>query len=591
LHTRFLCIVCATCEEIEEVFFNVIDEITVHKVTVRSSFETELQEGDPELLEEIKKSFSSCKSREEIFENAKSFLQILNPETKESFILRRLLAFKGTKFEEDAVKSVFSVLGIEKKEEQKTEEQEVVKDESTVKNILEQQLKVLELAEDDSVVERTKKLVENVLEEEAPADKEKLKEFIKSKLEKKETKKKEEKQVQQPKVEHHKVIPRQIKIDQSQVDALMDLVGELLVLKNALPYIAERLSPETILHSRREILTKYEEISRVVERLQEKIMDMRLIPLSVMFNRWPKLVRELSKQLGKRVRFVQEGGETRLDKTVIDKLADPLVHVIRNAIDHGIESPEERIEKGKPEEGLLKVSAYSIGDKVYLTIEDDGKGIDVEKVVKKAIDKGIITPEQAEKLSYEEKLNLIFVPGLSTKDKVTELSGRGVGMDAVKTAVEELGGVVSIESQKDRGTTITLEIPISVALTEVFHVKMNEVNYAIQMDYIAETLKVRKENIKTASHKPYIILRGEIVPLVLERTLLSRDDFNSVENVVVIEARGKKYGFVVDNFIGQLDIVAKPLPGVLKNHPLINGVSLLGNGEIIFMLDVSKITV
>ena len=489
-------------------------------------------------------------------------------------------------------------------------------------NILNAQLKVIELSRDDSIVARTKLLLSNVLGflnlDDGLASiqtKDELKSLIEQKItllngsdEKEETTKVEEakkveKQESQtkeikkpiskpskPRIEtpiqaHH--ISKTVKIDQADIDEMMDIVGEILVMKNALPYIANNIKDE---YTRRELISKYEQISRVTDRLQDKVMGMRLLPLEFIFGRYPKLVRDLSKKLNKKIKYIEEGKETKLDKTVIEKLADPMIHIIRNSLDHGLETEEERIKKGKNPEGVLKISAKSEGDKVIISIEDDGRGIDVDKVVNKALEMRLVDADKIDSMTKEEKLKLLFEPGLSTKEEVTELSGRGVGTDAVKKVIEELGGEIHIESEKDKGTKTTFILPLSVALTNIFHVKMNNVNYAIAMDYVVETEKVEVSEIQTAAHKPFIRMRGELIPILFEEVLLGRSEANSNEiSIVVIQNQDQKFGLVVDEFIGQLDVVQKPLTGAFENHPFITGTSLLGNGEVIFVLDPRKI--
>ena len=383
-------------------------------------------------------------------------------------------------------------------------------------------------------------------------------------------------------------MPRTIKIDQEQIDELMDIVGELLVVKNALPFIAEAIQGDNAQQVRRELMSQYEQISRLVGQLQDRVMGMRLLPLSYIFSRYPKLVRDISRKLGKKIEYKEYGGDTKLDKMMIEKLADPMIHIIRNALDHGLESEEERIAAGKPPVGTLTVGARSEGDRVIIEIKDDGRGIDVDKVVNKALEKRLIDAEQIDRMSEEEKLGLIFLPGLSTKDEISDLSGRGVGADAVKTTVEELGGKVIVRSQKGQGTSVLLELPVSVALTNVFQVRMGAQNYAISMEHIVETEKVARDEIRTASHQPIIELRGEVLPLVRFDQLLKRDDFNETESVLILNTPTGKIAFVVDEFVGQLDVVQKPLSGPLAAHPFISGVALLGDGSPLFILNIQK---
>ena len=367
----------------------------------------------------------------------------------------------------------------------------------------------------------------------------------------------------------------------------MDIVGELLVMKNSLPYIAKQIENE---HTKRELLNKYEQISRVTDKLQDRVMGMRLLPLSYIFNRYPKLIRDISKKLNKKVKYIEEGGDTKLDKTVIEKLADPMIHIIRNSLDHGIETPEDRIKLNKDETGILKITAKNEGDKVLISVEDDGRGIDEEKVVMKALKMKIVDPNVVDSMSKEDRLKLIFHPGLSTKDEVTELSGRGVGTDAVKKVIEELGGNIRIFSEKGKGTKIVFELPLSVALTTVFHIKMNNINYAIPMDYVIETGKIDKSEIKMAYHKPFVRMRGELILLLFESILLGKDEIDKDEICfVIIQTQDKKIGLVVDEFLGQLDVVQKPLSGVFREHPFLSGTSLLGNGVVLFIIDIKKL--
>jgi two-component system chemotaxis sensor kinase CheA len=357
----------------------------------------------------------------------------------------------------------------------------------------------------------------------------------------------------------HTQIAKTVKIDLQDIDIMMDIVGEMLVIKNSLPYIADSLNSENVESTKRDLLTRYDEINRVTILLQEKVMDMRLLSLSFIFDRYPKLVRDISKSLNKEIKYLENGGDTKLDKTIIEKLADPLIHIIRNSLDHGIEEPGIRLSKNKKEEGLIHIKAKSVGDKVYVSIEDDGKGIDVDKVIEKSLEKGIITKESLIDMTEEEKLLLVFHPGISTMDKISELSGRGVGMDVVRQTINEIGGKISLKSEIDKGTIITLELPVSVALTNVFHVKLGNVNYALSMDSISETVKIPTTEVEYLNHNPMLKLRGHLIPLMFNYNLLSDDvDKKDSYSILIVETQGIKFGFVVDKFVNQLDIVQKP---------------------------------
>jgi two-component system chemotaxis sensor kinase CheA len=462
-------------------------------------------------------------------------------------------------------------------------------------------------------ISKTKEeVVEEVVEEKPKEIKE---EIIKQEVQEKKIEKepkpkpqeveKETKTLPEPKIEKPKApkkpkpaqsasshaIPKTVKIDQSDIDAMMDIVGELLVMKNALPYVANNIKEDTLAQAKSELMAKYEEISRVTDMLQDKVMGMRLLPMSYIFSRYPKLIRDTSKMLGKKIKFEENGGDTKLDKSMIEKIADPLVHIIRNSLDHGIEENEQaRLDAGKDPVGFIKISAKSVGDKVEITVEDDGRGIDTQKVLFKAMSMGLISEEDIEKMSEQEKLMMIFNPGLSTKEEVSELSGRGVGTDAVKKTIDELGGKIYLESTQGVGTKLTIELPVSVALTNVFHIKMAGNNYAIAMEHIIETIKIKKDDIQTANNKPFARLRGDIIPLIFEPTLLpANQQEQDVQSVVIIQGKSFRYGLVVNEFVNQLDVVQKPLDGVLHSHPMISGTSLLGNGEVLFILDPNSI--
>ena len=614
-------------EKISDAFYNIIDELRFRALSVEVLFDNNLDSIENDMFEEFKSELIEIIKNDNysiLDEKISAITQVLNPETKEGFVLLRLESIL-TNFDisSNEYKEVLNIaldkMGIEIPSQEAPKEVETKNEtkieispaeKEIIKDILNAQLKVLALAKDEVVIPRTILIVKNILdemgeEEELKEDKnqivsviknllakisdEKVEENVESK-ESKSEKQKPKTTLQKPekRAEKH-VTPKTIKIDQIQIDELMDTVGELLVVKNALPYIAESMNAKNIDESKRELNSKYEEISRIIEQLQDRVMQMRLLPLEYIFGRYPKLVRDISKKLNKKIKYIEVGGETKLDKMVIEKLADPLVHIIRNSLDHGLETPEERKAAGKPEEGILEIKATSQGDKVFITIKDDGRGIDLNKVINKALEKGLISPDAIDKMNREEKLQLIFLPGLSTKDEITELSGRGVGTDAVKRTIEELGGKIYMKSVEGHGTEIKLELPLSVALTNIFHVMMNNTNYAIPMDYIVETVSMSKDEIQIANHKPFIKIRGELIPLLLEDELLGYDEIKDENSIVIITFNDRKVGFVVDEFVGQLDVVQKPLTGVISSHPFMSGVSLLGNGDILFILDVTKI--
>lgn len=625
-NSYILAVIKANGELIEDAFYNVLDEMRFFPVSIENVFNVNLPNlEDTLLIEDFKKEIIEIYEEgkfEFLDEKLNAINQILSKDTKEGFILEVLQTILQERDDKkEILKLAFEKLGWNKgkKEESREEEEEKKKEENFLTddkgiqnalNILKTQLTILQ--KDENAFERTKLLLSNVLgfldlDEGLSAidNKDDLVKFIKEKIallsgninreevrkrdevekgEEKEEKREEKKE----KIVHKKApVLKTVKIEQSNIDELMDITGELLVVKNALPYIASTLTSNNTETSKREILEKYEQITRIVDRLQDKVMGMRLLPLSYIFDRYPRLVRDLSKKLNKKIKYIEEGKETKLDKTVIEKLADPMIHLIRNSLDHGIESPEERIAKGKPAEGTIKISARNEGDKVYIIIEDDGKGIDEQKVVQKALEKRLIDPDLIDKMSKSEKLKLIFLPGLSTKEEITDLSGRGVGTDVVKNTIEELGGSIHLESEIDKGTKTTIELPLSVALTTVFHIKMNNVNYAIPMDYVIETEKVDRNEIQILYHKPFVKIRGELIPVLIEENLLGKELEKEVSLLII---KGEyKFALVLDELVGQLDVVQKPLEGILKNHPFISGTSMLGNGEVLFVIDPRRL--
>ena len=382
------------------------------------------------------------------------------------------------------------------------------------------------------------------------------------------------------------IIGKTVKIEQESIDHLMNIVGELLVAKNSLPYLADNvggMDKETV---KRSILEKYSFINRLSMQLQDLIMGMRMLPISYVFDRYPKLVRDISKNLGKKVTLTMEGGETKLDKNMIEMLADPMIHIMRNSLDHGIELPEVREKNGKPSEGIVKLNAYPQSDKIIVTIQDDGAGINVERVINKVLEKGLLSLEAIEKMNDNEKAELVLIPGLSTADTITEYSGRGVGMDVVKKSIEGFGGTIGIRTQSGQGTTITLSIPVSLAVTSLLHVSMGGVHYGFPMESVSETVKINQDEVAILHNEPFVYLRGDVVPLLYIKQML---DFKAIGtgplSLVVLNIKGNLLAVVVNELLGQLDVVQKPLEGVIDNHPLFSGTALLGNGQIIMVID------
>lgn len=385
--------------------------------------------------------------------------------------------------------------------------------------------------------------------------------------------------------ESGKKAPPTVRVDIGRLDKMMNLVGELVIGKARI----ERLAQESRL---REFDEPLSQLGRISSDIQELVTKFRMVPVSFIFERFPRLVRDLSKSLKKDIALVLEGQETELDRTVIDEIGEPMVHLIRNCLDHGIELPEDRVRAGKPEKGTITISAYQEGSGVIIQVSDDGKGIDVSRVKEKALRKGIITEEQAEAMSEEELLHLIFLPGFSLAEKVTDLSGRGVGMDAVKIKVESLGGQFEVTSKLGEGTSVFVRLPLTLAIVVALLIKVGDEIYAIPLESVEETILVKRENVKTVHGTPATLLRGDVLALsdlaaILGTTTQGRDDVEYP--VVVVKAGKNKIGFIVDELIGQQEIVIKSLGKFLSKIKGIAGATILGDGNVALILDVSSL--
>jgi len=376
-----------------------------------------------------------------------------------------------------------------------------------------------------------------------------------------------------------------VRVDVKRLDKLLNLVGELVIERSKI----ERLAKESNLKEFEEPILQ---LGRISKEIQELVTKLRMLPISFIFDRFPRLVRDLSRELGKKVHLEVEGRETELDRSVIDEIGDPLVHLIRNSLDHGLEPPEERVAKGKPEEGLLRIRAYQDGSSVVVSVEDDGRGINREKILKKAVEKGLISQEQIDSISDRDAIQFLFMPGFSTSDKVTDISGRGVGLDAVKNKVESIGGRLSIESEENKGTTIKVKLPITLAIVLALLVKIDGQIYAIPLESVDETLLVDKEDVKIVNGSTVAMLRGSMLYLVDSREFygLPKREDTSILPVVVMRTGFRKIGFIVDDFIGQQEVVIKGLgnTGMVKID-WFSGGTILGDGSVALIIDPATI--
>ncbi|TBO31514.1 chemotaxis protein CheA [Aquabacterium lacunae] len=386
-----------------------------------------------------------------------------------------------------------------------------------------------------------------------------------------------------------------LKVGQEKIDRLMDLIGEMVVAKNALPYLAQRA--EQVFQQRelaREIKAQYAVINRIAEDMQHAIMQVRMLPVGTVFQRFGRLVRDISKKLGKDVSLEIEGEETEADKNVIEALADPLIHILRNSLDHGIEMPEARRAAGKQAQGSIKVLARQESDRVIIEIIDDGAGIDPNRIRNKAVERGLIPADKAHSLTDHEAVQLIFLPGFSTAEQISDLSGRGVGMDVVRTAVERINGTVQLSSVHGKGTTIRLSLPLSMAVTNVMIIEVGGRRFGVPMDMIVETVRVHVDDIHKFKQASTTVLRGRIVPLKSLHELLALDEPAQINEegetaVLVVRLLGEHVGLLVDQFHGASDIILKPLEGVLSGLTGFAGTALMGDGSVLMVLNPKEL--
>ena len=385
---------------------------------------------------------------------------------------------------------------------------------------------------------------------------------------------------------HAPAASKTIRVNIERLDVLMNLFEELVIDRGRLLSIAAEVN-----HG--ELSETVERMSRTMGDLQNIILTMRMVPVETVFNRFPKMVRQLSRDLNKKINLEIIGAETELDRTVIDEIGDPLVHLIRNSLDHGVESPEVRRQKGKPEEGTVQLRAYHSGNYVFIEIEDDGAGINREKVLAKAIAKGVVSKEAASSLSERQINELILASGFSTADVISDVSGRGVGLDVVKTTIESLGGNISIDSTQDVGSVFSIQLPLTLSIISVMLIEVEKEIYAIPLSSIIETSIIRHSDILNAHNQKVIDFRGKVVPLIFLEEVFevprmeSKDD--EFHSVVIVRKGEKLAGLVVDSFIGQQEIVLKSLGNYLTNIFAISGATILGNGKVALIVDCNAL--
>ncbi|MGM0501564.1 MAG: chemotaxis protein CheW [Bacillota bacterium] len=378
-----------------------------------------------------------------------------------------------------------------------------------------------------------------------------------------------------------------IKVDVARLDSLMNLVAELVIKRTQVESVARSYDLD-------DLEKKLKPLSKVTSDLQDAVMEMRMVPISMVFNRFPRLVRDLAQDLDKEINLLIEGEETELDRTIIDEIGDPLVHMIRNSIDHGIEPPEEREKKGKPREGQIKLSAFHEGNNVVIQIEDDGQGIDPTIIEKKALEKGVVSPSEVENMSDQEIVNLVFAPGFSTNEEVSDVSGRGVGMDVVKNKLDALNGSIDIKSEVGKGSVFTMKLPLTLSIIQGFLTTVADQKYVIPLESIQEIVDVEPENIQTIRKEKVIHRRGSVIPLISLRDKLGKvNNLEEQEEIatVIVEIANDYYGLMVDSIIGQQEVVIKRINDLSENIEKIAGGAILGDGSIALILNVEEITI
>ncbi|MGD6816147.1 chemotaxis protein CheW [Metabacillus sp. 84] len=377
-----------------------------------------------------------------------------------------------------------------------------------------------------------------------------------------------------------------IRVNIDRLDILMNLFEELVIDRGRLETISKSLKNP-------ELQETVERMTRISGDLQSIILNMRMVPIETVFNRFPRMVRQLAKDLNKKIDLHISGAETELDRTVIDEIGDPLVHLIRNSMDHGIESPESRTAKGKAETGQVELKAYHSGNHVFIEVSDDGAGINRERVLKRAIERSIVTEQESSELTERQINELIFAPGFSTAEQISDISGRGVGLDVVKSAIESLGGAVTVDSEEGKGSVFSVQLPLTLSIISVLLVDLQKEKYAIPISSIIETAVIRKEDIMHAHNQKVVDFRGKIVPLVFLEQIFSVPHSEEPEaeylSMVVVKKGDRFAGLVVDSFIGQLEVVLKPLGSYLNEVFAISGATILGDGEVALIVDCNAL--
>jgi len=387
-----------------------------------------------------------------------------------------------------------------------------------------------------------------------------------------------------------------LRVDVTKIDKVMDLTGEVVLVRNRLVNIVTKLEQQyTDDHDVQSLLEAVSFLDLITSDMQLGVMKMRMQPIAKVFSKFPRVVRDISGPLGKLVDLKVSGEDTEVDKSVIEQIGDPMVHIIRNAVDHGLETPDVRTAKGKPAMGTISISADQKGNQVIIEVSDDGKGIDLDKVRKKAVQKQLVTEEEAARMSDDAATNLIFLPGFSTNDVATELSGRGVGMDVVNTNISKLNGTVEIKTKKDAGSVFTIRIPLTLAIIQTLMVRSGNARYAVPLAPVEETLTVSAKDLSNLGGTEALIIRGKVYPLFTLASMLGTGQNNggkeaNLKYAVVVAIGEKRFCIGVDELLGQEEVVIKTVSGINTGSSYILGATITGDGKVVFILDLTAIS-
>ena len=381
---------------------------------------------------------------------------------------------------------------------------------------------------------------------------------------------------------------RTVRVDIEKLDLLMNQVSELIIAKNSLVSISSTDGKD----NSQSLHDQIEYLERITTNLHESVMKVRMVPIESVTQKYPRMIRDLSRTLNKKMNLVITGEDTELDRTVVDQIGDPLQHLLRNSADHGLESNELRLERGKPEVGTIFLNAYQEGNNVVIKVGDDGNGIDTQAVKAKAVERGLVSAEQAENMSQKEIVNFLFMPGFSMSKKITDISGRGVGLDVVKSGIEQLGGDVEVATELGKGTTFTVRLPLTLAIIQALMVEIRDEKYAIALGSISNIEDISVDDIKYVQAKEVIHLRGSVIPIIRLDKMLDiepKEEDPDHLTVVIVQKGDSQAGLVVDNLIGQQEIVIKSLGKYINGNKLISGATILGDGEVALILDVNTL--